>query len=492
MLLSKSQQSYSTAASDGGPASIRDASNSGAERSDGYAQPQTSFRKRILQAAGWSMSGYVLSQVLRIASNLVLTRLLVPEMFGVMAVALTVLVAVTMLSDLGLRPAAIQSTMGDSQTYLDTAWTIQIMHGCFVWLVCVAIAVGIHGAAQAAWFPAGSVYATPGLMWIIIGTSFTTVITGLQSTKIITASRRIELGRVTQIEILTQVVNLTVAVGLAWYTRSIWSFVAATLVSTIFSSILTHLYLKGPINRFCWNAESVSDLVRYGRWVMLSSSFTVLAANGDRLLLAGWVDAATLGVYVLALNLIFMLDGVGHRLYFNVAMPAMSKVFRESPDRLKATFYKFRLPMDLIYVSTAGAAYGGGKLVIDTLYDDRYAGAAHSIQVLSFSLLIARYGAASCIYLATGEPRYQTLLNFIKTVSLFTFVPLGYSLFGFDGALWAIALHGLPTLPVIFWLNARHRLNNPIFELLILLAWPVGYGAAVAVTALVDYLKHVI
>lgn len=457
------------------------------ERLDSSTPPKQSFRHRILHAAGWSMSGYMLSQVLRIASNLFLTRLLVPEMFGVMAVALMVLIAVTMLSDLGLRPAAIQSAMGDSQDYLDTAWTLQIIHGCLVWLTCVAIAFGIEWAAQWGWFPAGSVYATPGLVWIIIGTSFAMVLTGLQSTKIISAYRRIELGRVTQIEVLTQIVNLAVAVGLAWYTRSIWSFVIATLVSSAFSSILTHIYLKGAVNRFGWNREALQDLIRFGRWIMLSSMFTVLAANGDRLLLAGWVSAYTLGLYVLAFNLISMLDGIGQRIYINVAMPALSNVFRENPSRLKEVFYKFRLPLDFIYVSAAGAVYGGGQLIIDTLYDDRYAEAAHTIQVLSFSLLISRYVVASAVYLATGEPRYQTLLNFIRTVSIFLTVPLAYYFFGFEGALWGVALHALPTLPVIFFLNARHQLNNLKFDLLILLAWPLGFGVS-AITAHIVHL----
>jgi O-antigen/teichoic acid export membrane protein len=452
--------------------------------------PAGSFRNRILQAAGWSMSGYVLSQVLRIGSNLILTRLLVPEMFGVMAVATMVHIAVTMISDLGLRPAAIQSSMGDSQTFLDTAWTLQLIHGCLMWLACIVIAVGIYGAANAGWFPADSVYATPGLVWIIVATSFVQVIYGLQSTKIITAYRRLELGRVTQLEILTQVVNVTVAVVLAWFTRSIWSFVVAVLVSAVCSSVASHLYLKGVQNSFRWDRASLRDLIRFGRWIMLSSMFTVLAANGDRLLLAGWITAGALGIYVLAYSLISMLDGVGNRLFMSVAMPALSKVFRETPERLKTTFYKFKLPLDLIYVGAAGAVYGGGRLIIETLYDDRYVGATHSIEVLSFSLLIARYSVASCVYLATGEPRYQTLLNLIKTVSIFTLVPLGYYLFGFEGALWAVSLHALPIVPIIFFLNARLRLNSPLYEMLILLAWPVGYGAATLVTHIVHILTN--
>lgn len=490
MFFSKRHPSFSTAsaAPHGKSLSVLNPVVPARELGDSPPRPKQSFRQRILHAAGWSMLGYLSSQILRIASNLVLTRLLVPEMFGVMAIATMVQVAVTMLSDLGLRPAAIQSSMGESQDYLDTAWTLQVIHGCLIWLTCVAIAFGIEGARQWGWFPAGSVYASPGLLWIIVSTSFATVIMGLQSTKIISAYRRIELARVTLIEVVTQIISVTVAVGLAWYTRSIWSFVVATLVSSTISTILSHAYLKGAQNAFHLQREAVYDLIRFGRWVMLSSIFSVLAANGDRLLLASWIGPVTLGIYVLAFNLIAMLEGAGNRLFYTVAMPALSKVFNEDRDRLRDTYYKLRLPFDAIFVGAAGAVYGGGKLIIETLYDARYVGATSMIEVLSFSLLITRYGVISSVYLAIGEPRSLSLLNFIRTLSIFAIVPLSYYFFGFEGALWAIALHALPTLPVIFYLNARHRLNNPVFELLVLLAWPLGYGAAAIVTAIVHHL----
>ena len=47
-------------------------------------------RQIVLKAVGWSMAGYVSGYGLRLVSSLIMTRLLVPEMFGVMAVATVV------------------------------------------------------------------------------------------------------------------------------------------------------------------------------------------------------------------------------------------------------------------------------------------------------------------------------------------------------------------------------------------------------------------
>jgi O-antigen/teichoic acid export membrane protein len=435
------------------------------------------------------LAGYVAGQILRIGSNLVLTRLLVPEVFGVMAVATMVHTIVWMMSDLGLRQAVVQSQRGDVQTFLDTAWTLQAIRGCLIWLVCVGVAAGLHQGSYYGWFPTGSAYVAPQLPEIIAAVSFTAVIAGFQSTKVISSDRHLDLKRVTSIEFLSQVINLLVAVLLAWLTRSIWSFVVAALVSSLVSTVLSHVCLPGPINRIRFEREAVRDLVRFGRWIMLSSIFTVIAANGDRALLAAWVSPATLGFYILAANLVAMLDGAGGRLFSAVATPAMSKVVREHPETLRRVYYKLRLPFDLLFIGGAGALYSGGQALIDILYDRRYAEAGFIIQVLSFGLLFTRFTVANSVYLAMGHSQNLGILNLSKVVAIFTLVPLSYHGFGFEGALWAIAIHGLATVPLTFTFTARYRINSLAFECLVLLAWPLGYLLGEAAATLGEYIR---
>ncbi|MCC2632368.1 MAG: hypothetical protein K0S48_254, partial [Ramlibacter sp.] len=51
-----------------------------------------------MNAGLWTLVGHGSSQVLRLLGNLVLTRLLAPESFGVMAVATVVSIGVVMFS----------------------------------------------------------------------------------------------------------------------------------------------------------------------------------------------------------------------------------------------------------------------------------------------------------------------------------------------------------------------------------------------------------
>src|SRR5476649_1565669 len=88
-----------------------------------------SLRARVFRAGSWSLIGHFLNLTMRLAGTLVLTRLFAPQLFGVLAVASAVQVAIGLLTDIGLRQALIRSPNGHDRRFLDTAWTVQILRG---------------------------------------------------------------------------------------------------------------------------------------------------------------------------------------------------------------------------------------------------------------------------------------------------------------------------------------------------------------------------
>jgi O-antigen/teichoic acid export membrane protein len=78
--------------------------------------------------------------ILRLGSNLILTRLLFPEAFGLMALVTVFLTGLKMFSDFGLNASIIRSARGDDPIFLQTAWTVQILRGVMLWLISVMLA----------------------------------------------------------------------------------------------------------------------------------------------------------------------------------------------------------------------------------------------------------------------------------------------------------------------------------------------------------------
>ena len=71
------------------------------------------LEQKALQASIWSILEYGSGMALRVVSSLVLTRLLLPAYFGEITLVTTLIMGMTLLSDIGLAPSVIQSPRGD-------------------------------------------------------------------------------------------------------------------------------------------------------------------------------------------------------------------------------------------------------------------------------------------------------------------------------------------------------------------------------------------
>src|SRR5450631_1430376 len=100
---------------------------------------KSTLRQRLLGAARWTLLGHFTAQLLRFGSNLVLTRLLAPDLYGVMSVGYTVFTGLGMISDLGLGAVVARSRRGDDPTFLNVVWVASIVRGVLMTLGALGV-----------------------------------------------------------------------------------------------------------------------------------------------------------------------------------------------------------------------------------------------------------------------------------------------------------------------------------------------------------------
>jgi O-antigen/teichoic acid export membrane protein len=426
------------------------------------------FRQRILRAGSWTIGASVGSQLIRLASNLVMTRLLVPEMFGVMALANAIMAGMQLLSDLGLKQNIVQSHNGNAPAFLNTVWTIQIMRGGLIWLLMLGIAGAIYLTDAVHWWHVDSVYADPILPYVIVALSFNAMIGGLESTRLATASRNLALGRMYLLDLTCNLAGVFFMVSWAMVDRSIWALVYGTLFTSALRVLASHTLLPGIRNRLHWDKDSLHEIFNFGKWIFLTSILGFLAANGDRLLLGGLIDPATLGIYSIAFMMVSAIRDAFAVMGSNVAFPAFSEIVRSRKAALKQAYYRFRLPMDVATLVAAGMLFAAGHLLIQFLYDDRYLEAGHMLEILCIGLLEVRFSLAIQCFMALGIPKLMVPLILIRILALFGLMPIAFNLWGLDGALWIVGSSALFALPVTFYFKAKHDLFDLKRELIVL------------------------
>src|SRR5207249_473739 len=150
-----------------------------------------------------------------------------------------------MLSDVGLKPSVVQSKRGNESIFLNTAWVTQVVRGFVLWGFAVGVSLLIPFAGHLGLIPGEGVYENPILPYVIVALSFTTIISGFESTKVLQANRDLLLAKVTGIEIASQVFGLFVMVVWVLIDRSIWALVAGSLSSSLARTVLSHTRLPG-------------------------------------------------------------------------------------------------------------------------------------------------------------------------------------------------------------------------------------------------------
>ena len=389
-----------------------------------------------------------------------MTRLLVPEMFGLMSIVNVLITGLSLFSDLGLRQSIIQSKKGRDEKFLNTIWSFQIIRGFSIWGISVLMAIGVYIAQALAWMPANTVYAEPLLAYIIPVSTLGMIIGAFEPTWTALASRDLQQARLVKIELICQVAGVIAMVSMAFYNRSIWALVLGSLMSNIVRTIIVNFIIKEKRNRFEIDQAYVSEIFHFGKWIFLSSIIGFLAMNGDKLLLGGLISTKDLGVYNIAAFMIGAVATIVSRLLGGVAYPALSETVRDRPYDLHRIYYRFRLPFDLGIMFLAGLLFASGQTIIRILYDSRYEEAGWMLNVLALSLIALRYNLADQSYLALGKPKLMTTLTLTRTIALFVFLPIAFYQFGLQGAIWAIVISYFTSFPLaIYYKKTLHLLN---------------------------------
>ncbi|HEV8692450.1 MAG TPA: oligosaccharide flippase family protein [Ideonella sp.] len=440
------------------------------------ANPVASLRRRAGSAAVWIGVGFALTQAVRLGSSIVLTRLLAPEMYGLMSMGTVVISAVVMMSDFGFSQSVIHNPRGDDPRFLNTIWTLQMLRGFALCLLMNLAALGLLAAH--AWAPdwLGGSYSDPNLPAVVAILSLVPIAMALESTNLARAQRALSMGRVVRNEVLVQLGVTTLMIVLATHWPSYWVLPLGWVVFAGGVTLLSHLTLPGPPNRLGWDREAATSAWHFSKWILLSSLLTYLFREGDRILLGGMLSSAELGIYAVGALLVGATREVIYRLSAFVGMPALAEVAREQPQRLREAYRQCRWPIDIVCLLAAGFLFSASDRIIKVIYDGRYGAAGHTLAVLSLGLIAFRYTVMDQYLIATGETRQLFKRGVIQILTMYSAVPIGFSLGGTTGALIGILLAQSAVVPFMLKVQHDRGLMDWRFEIGTLAIFPVGWA----------------
>lgn len=391
-------------------------------------------RNLLIRSSLWSFGGFGVAQILRLANNLIMTRLLAPEAFGLMALVTIIMVGLELFTDLGISTSVIQNKRGDDPRFVDTAWTIKVARGFLIGLLVCALALPM------AWF-----YEEPQLQQILPVMALNAVFNGFASNAPAVANRMLWVGRLTVMSIFTQILSLAVMIIFAWIHPSVWAIVTGNLAYGFSRACLSHVIFPQWRSRFGWDSEMARDIIHFGKWIFLTSALTYAATQIDRLTLAKLMPFDLVGIYSIG----FMWATLPHQLIQNwssrVLFPFASQTLRDpDADQRKLTVYRRRV----VWASALGLGLLGGiaEPAFHLLYTPRYWAAAGFFNVILAGTLIRILAEFYRQYnLALGQPKFTSAASGLSLLLFGAGVYPLYLQFGAHGIAAAYAVSQLGT-----------------------------------------------
>lgn len=424
-----------------------------------FVRPGSSLSRRVVHAGFWALALRLSLRSFNTVKTIILARILAPEDFGLMGIALLTMALLETFTQTGFRRALIHRT-GDIRPYLNTAWTIGLLRA-------LAIAGVLALAAPLLASFLGDSRATP----LVRALALVFIFTGLTNIGIVYFEKELEFQKRFLFLGAQTIAEVGVAIGLAVTLHSVWALVYGAIAGSVvhvIASYLLHPYR--PRLRLEW--AKAGGLFRYGKWVLCSRALQYLVHHLDDLLVARLVGAAGLGLYRMAYNMSEMATTEVTHVAGQVLFPTYSKL-QERRNELQRAYLR-----SVHVLSFLCFPISGGFLFLAPSFTGLVLGAkwlpmVPALQLLIMWGLVRSIGAASGpLFSGIGRPDLSTKLQFAKMVFLAALIYPMTTTWGITGAAAAVLITDLPVDAVSIYL-ANRMVESPIKNIWQVVAYPL-------------------
>jgi O-antigen/teichoic acid export membrane protein len=431
-----------------------------------HAAQTRKLESRALKGTYYVVAFYAVALTVRMASSIVLSRLFTPEYFGILALLTTVLVGLNLFSHIGLQDSVIQNPRGDEPLFLNTTWTLQALRGVLLWVLTVVLA-----------WPVARFYHEPRMLALFPALGFGCVIAGFSSPSLLTLARHLGVGKLSFLELLSQLVQFLVTWIWAVFHPTLWALIAGRIASELIRTVISYFMLPEIRPRFAWDSECVRTLLTFGKWILIGTALNFLALQSDRLILGKLVSFELLGIYTIAYSVSDLPRQIISQFCSRVGFPFIARFTEKPRDEYRRVLLKYRLPVLAVGGLMLILVICTGDIFITHVYDKRYHAAAWMIGILAAGLWhTLLYSTIYPAILSLSKAHYNAAGYLAYCITLFVLIPVGFTLYGMPGAVAAVALSDLPTYFVALYSAYREKVGTFLQDMLM----TIGFAAALA------------
>jgi O-antigen/teichoic acid export membrane protein len=402
---------------------------------DHGTNPLQSLGSRTLRGTFWLIFGRTYQQVLLLCKVTVLGRLLGPEEFGLVGIALLTIQFLNTFTHTGFASALVQHpdpTDRDITTAWWVLWGRGILLTVILWWFAPWIAALFH---------------EPKAIPVLRAFGGIQFLSAFTSIGLILLSKKLDFRTLFTCEAWSSTIELIVAVTIAFWCRNVWALVLGGLAGALVRLVVSYLvYPYFP--KFTFDVRSACSLFKFGQWLLWGSVMIFIFTKLTDAMSGILFGAAALGIYQMAARFGLLPTNQFGDLFLNTMFPAYSLI-QHDLVKLKLIFLKALQVLSLVVFPISVLMMVTIAPLLPTILGSQWAGVVSLVPALAIGGLIqALVRTGSPLFLATGKPRLQFAMDaasaFGTVVLLFPFAKY----FGLEGLAWAYAAGNALGIPV--------------------------------------------
>jgi O-antigen/teichoic acid export membrane protein len=416
---------------------------------------------KMAKGAIWMVLARFLDRTIALTSTVILARLLVPEDFGLVAMATAILAVLELFVSFGFDAALIRNPAATREHY-DTAWTMNVLLG-------TGIAIAMWLAAG----PAADFYDEPRLTRVIQVLALAAFISGFENVGVVAFRKELRFRQDFNLMFYKKLATFLIAIPLALWLRNYWALVAGSVAARLVSVGLTYLLHE---YRPRLSLAARGELFHFGKWLIVGNAIYFMGTRSADFIIGKLSGAHQLGIFNIAyetsnLPTSDLIAPINRAIYPGYAQKAHDLAL------LRKSFLDVIGLVALLAVPAGVGIAAIAGLMVPLVFGANWLEAIPVMEVLAiYGVFLALKSNNHYIYLAQGSPRTATALGVIQTALLVPLVVIGGNRAGAVGAAVGYLCAQILFTPVSVGF-LRRALQLPMMELTRAFYRPLVAGA---------------
>ena len=382
----------------------------------------------------------VLTRGLHFIGTIIIARVLVPDDFGIVALAIALQAIVMTFSQVGIHLALIRD-QNSKRIHYDSVWTFGLVRGA-----AMAALFAVIAPYAAEWFD------EPRLRSVIFVFAGLSLIRPIENIGIVDFRKHMQFSKDIAFQFYTQTPNFIVTVTLAFILKSYWAIIIGMCAERVVAISLSYVLsdYRPRLSLAAWR-----ELFDFSKWIMIGGIFTNLSNRSATFVIGKLTDSAALGLYTIAHRFSNLLVEQIVEPAVRPLLPGLAKLQddRQEFERIFIDALSLLLfvavPIGVVVACTA-------ELLIEILFGRRWIMAADLLEVLAlYTVIRAFLGGTFSAVIAIGKPEIVALLSVLRFIVLAPLLIWGVSIAGPYGAALALLATGILRLIANFVIITR-------------------------------------